>query len=212
MLKIIKYIFFAVCIIGLQLVASDCTQLNKKIKIYSPPNHLSMISSEPMFWSRIGFTQNPTRLDSSGNPLFYDNDFSTAIRENSAFEKAGVKIFTSIIHNGWTGVNKYNYTAVDSTLNILLKGHPDRYYLPRIKLDVPTEWALENPEDLFVNFYGPRDKNDILTLAEKLEKYWDTAGWSGGVPVNEGLVGLQSFSSAKWKEDAGKALKRLIKH
>jgi hypothetical protein len=165
-----------------------------------------------MFWSRIGFTQNPTRLDSSGNPLFYDNDFSTAIRENSAFEKAGVKIFTSIIHNGWTGVNKYNYTAVDSTLNILLKGHPDRYYLPRIKLDVPTEWALENPEDLFVNFYGPRDKNDILTLAEKLEKYWDTAGWSGGVPVNEGLVGLQSFSSAKWKEDAGKALKRLIKH
>jgi len=92
-----------------------------------------------MFWSRIGFTQNPTRLDSTGNPLFYDNDFSTAIRENNAFEKAGVKIFTSIIHNGWTGVNKYNYTAVDSTLNILLKGHPDRYYLPRIKLDLPIE-------------------------------------------------------------------------
>lgn len=202
----------SIFIIGVLLICACTPSSRQKTKPISSSDLLNMVSSEPMFWSRIGFTKDPTRLDSTGNPLFYENNFNQSIKENREFEKAGVKVFTSILHNGWVGDNKYNYTAVDSTLNIVLKGHPDRYYLPRIKLNIPIEWALKNPEELYVSFKGPRNRDEILELAKKMSKYWDTAGWSGKVPDNEGRVGLQSFSSERWKQDAGKALIKLVNH
>lgn len=213
MLQSITNIWFIMSIWGGLFMFSCNPSFQNKTESKSSPDLLEMISSEPMFWTRIGFTKNPTRLDSLGNPQFYDSDFSVAIRENREFEQAGVKVFTNILHNGWIGVDEYNYSAVDSTLNLILKEHPERYFLPRIKLDVPIEWALENPEDLFVSFNGPRDKNEILHLAKKMMDYWDTGGWSGrDIQTNEGVVGLQSFSSAKWKEDAAEALIHLLKY
>jgi len=202
----------SIFIIGVLLICGCTPSPRQKAKPISSSDLLIMISSEPMFWSRIGFTKDPTRLDSLGNPLFYDSNFDQANKENREFEKAGIKVFTSILHNGWIGDNKYNYTIVDSTLDLVLKEHPGRYYLPRIKLNVPIEWALKNPEELYVSFKGPRNRDEILELAKKMSKYWDTAGWSGNVPDNEGRVGLQSFSSKKWKQDAGDALIKLLKH
>jgi hypothetical protein len=199
-------------IIGVLLICACTPSPRQKTMPISSSDLLNMVSSEPMFWSRIGFAKDPTWLDSTGNPLFYDNNFDQAIKENREFAKAGVKVFTSILHNGWIGDNKYNYTIVDSTLDILLKGHPTRYYLPRIKLNVPIEWALKNPGELYVSFKGPRDRDEISELAKTMSKFWDTAGWSGNVPDNEGRVGLQSFSSKKWKQDAGEALIKLLKH
>lgn len=165
-----------------------------------------------MFWSRIGFTQDPTRLDTTGKPLFYDRNFSQTIKTNDAFERVGVKIYTGILHNGWIGVDKYDYRAVDMTLDSLLKGQPDRFYVPRIKLNVPIEWANENPEELFVCFNGPRDKEGIARLSNKMSKWFTTDGWSENTADDEGRVGLQSFTSQKWKKDAGEALVRLLKH
>ena len=174
---------------------------------------LHILATEPQFWSRIGFAQDPTRLDEKGNPKFYDSSFNAHSNTCNAFEEAGVKLFTSILHNGWVGVDKYNYAATDLTLDTILKDHPKRLYLPRIKLNVPIEWALANPEELYASYKAPRDKEGILRLAKKMTKYWATSGWSwSGVPDDEGRIGLQSFSSEKWKQDAGVALAKLIDH
>ena len=40
---------------------------------------LQILASEPQFWSRVGFAQDPTRLDAEGNPKFHDSDFNQAV-------------------------------------------------------------------------------------------------------------------------------------
>lgn len=200
-------------LLTLILSACSCRQLtNHGAYPATQRERMRILASEPQFWSRIGFANDPTRLDEKGNPTFYDRDFNPASNECNLFEQAGIRVFTSILHNGWIGVDTYNYTATDSTLDLLLKDHPKRLYLPRIKLNVPIEWALANPEELYVSFKGPRDREGVLRLAKKMSPYWGTSGWNGKVPDGEGLVGLQSFSSEKWKRDAGVALVKLLKH
>jgi hypothetical protein len=208
-----KYIFLPLFLCIAMLTVCSCCHFAKK-KSYPTTNseRLHILATEPQFWSRIGFTHDPTRLDENGNPKFYDGSFNQPSNTCNVFEQAGVKLFTSILHNGWVGVDKYNYAATDITLDTILKDHSERLYLPRIKLNVPIEWALANPEELYVSSKAPRDRAGILKLAEKMSKYWTTSGWRGGVPDDEGRIGLQSFSSAKWKQDAGTALVKLLDH
>lgn len=175
-------------------------------------NRLEILSQEPMFWSRVGMTYDPVRIDSNGNIMFYEQDWSVFLEEHKSFLNAGVRVHTSILHNGWVGVDKYDYSAVDKTLDAVCGISEKILYIPRIKLNVPVEWCIKNPAEVSLTFEAPRTPEKISTLVEKLTEYYETSGILETAPKDEGLAGLQSFSSDKWIEDASEALKRLINH
>ncbi|MGN1047796.1 MAG: hypothetical protein ACI4QZ_04230 [Eubacteriales bacterium] len=71
-----------------------------------------IISSEPAFWSRIGFSDDPTRLDENGKVTFYSENWDNFIREHKSFAEKGIKLHTGILHNGWVGVSEYDFCDV----------------------------------------------------------------------------------------------------
>lgn len=174
---------------------------------------LKILSSEPAFWSRIGFADDPTRFDENGKIKFYSEDWSTYIAEHQNFYNQGIKLHTSILHNGWVGVDKYDYSAVDRTLEAICSIAPDLLYMPRIKFNVPIEWYYENPTEVYLTYDAPRDAEGIKAVIKKLEPYYNTSGLcSADLPSENGLAGMQSFSSDKWLEDSVVAMKKLIEH
>ena len=99
--------------------------------------NLEFITQEPAFWSRVGFAEDPTRIDENGNIVFYSDDWSNFIEEHKLFYQKGIKLHTTIIHNGWIDVDKYDFSAVDKTLHAICSIAKDIKYIPRIKLNPP---------------------------------------------------------------------------
>ncbi len=148
----------------------------------------------------------------------------SSFRKTGRIIAAGIKCHTTILHSGWVGVDTYDYTLTDKTLDALLKDNRDILYMPRVKLNVPPMWCAAHPEDTFVYSNGLRTAEEIRALVGGTRHDWFGADMKG-YPVNggqngsfadhenfHGLIGLQSFSSKQWIKDASKALSRLIDH
>lgn len=182
---------------------------------------LDYLKKHPVFWTRLGFCYDPPIPDENGEPLVFNKDFTPYMRYQRAFADAGVKIFTSILHTGWVGVDTYDYTLTDRVLDAVFRDLPeDACYIPRIKLNPPLDWCRENPTEVFVYPEGPRDAEGIRALVgtrkqdilgyEAPNGYYVAEGYHDTRPNVGGVIGLQSFSSEKWLQDAGIALQKLI--
>ncbi len=183
---------------------------------------LKLLRESPVFWSRLGFCYDPPRADAQGRQIIFSRDFARYRHLHDAFQAAGVTLHTCILHSGWIGDGKYDYTAADETVEALLKDAPDRLYIPRIKLNVPVDWCRNHPEDVLVYYSGPQTAEEIAAMVDTPLHDW-FGGDSDGYPVNGGfyrddrpnyggMISRQSFSSAAWLRDAGEALQRLIAH
>lgn len=180
--------------------------------------------TSPFFWSRLGFCYDPPMTDDEGNQIVFSRDFAAYRRFHDAFRDAGIDCHTTILHSGWVGVDRYDYRLTDETLAAILGGNPDIYYMPRVKLNVPPDWCEANPTETFVYEKGPRTEEEIRMLVGGPRHDFFGADMDG-YPVNGGknthgtdrvnrggLIGLQSFCSPKWRQDAAEALNRLIDH
>lgn len=181
---------------------------------------LDILRRNPVFWSRLGFCYDPPMLDENGNPLVFNSDFTYQLKIHDDFSDAGVRIHTCILHNGWIGVDKFDYSLCDRVLEAIFSSGKCDYFIPRIKLNVPVEWCKENPTEVCVYEDGPRTADEIRNLVGTLKHdylgydskvgYYNANGWQDPRPNVGGVISNQSFSSKKWLEDAGEALKRLI--
>ena len=178
------------------------------------------LKDNPVFWSRLGFCYDPPMKDEDGKPIVFCKDYGKYMRFHKDFSKAGVKIHTCILHSGWVGINEYDYSLTDSILEEIFSQDEEVYYIPRIKLNPPIDWCKENPEELFVYYEGPREKEEIRSLVGTLKHdylgyeapdgYYCSNDYKDTRPNVGGLISLQSFSSKKWLADAGAALSKLI--
>lgn len=180
---------------------------------------LKKVVSGSFFWSRLGFGFDPPKLSEDGRPVPWDNDSARWAKYHRDFSHAGIKTHTTLLSNGWTGVDRYNYELTNETLDALFKDNQDIWYVPRVKLNVPIEWGKANPEELFVYYEGPRNAEDIRSLVGTLKHdllgYESPTGYYMGKdnrPNVGGLISNQSFASKKWLKDAGEALRNLIRH
>lgn len=182
---------------------------------------LEYLKTHPVFWTRLGFCYDPPISDETGAPLVFNKDFTPYMRYQRTFADAGVKVFTSILHSGWVGVDTYDYSLADRVVEAVFRDLPeDACYIPRIKLNPPIDWCRENPAELFVYEEGPREEEAIRALVGTLKQdilgyeapngYYVAEGYHDPRPNVGGLIGLQSFSSEKWRQDAGVALQKII--
>ena len=186
------------------------------------PDAIKLLKNNSVFWSRIGFFHDPPLWDKNGKMIIFGEELDHFEKFHRDFTAAGVKIHTSILFNGWIGVNKYDYKFTDQVMDTIFKNNKDIWYIPRIKLNVPLDWGKENPEDVFVYYDGPRDKEEIRKLVntdkhdilgyESAKGYQAVGDGKNNRPNVGGLISNQSFSSKKWLNDAGDALRRLIRH
>lgn len=185
---------------------------------------VELLRTNPVFWSRLGFCYDPPFLDQNDKPLVFSQNFSREVGYHAAYAQAGVKLHTSILHTGWVGMGKYDYSLTDRVLDAVFGVDDSIYYIPRIKLNVPIDWCAENPTEVFVYDNGPRDAEGIKKLVGSLKQdilgYESEKGYYDANSKNDpaarpnvgGVIALQSFSSQKWQQDAGEALVRLIRH
>ena len=168
---------------------------------------INSLKNSPVFWSRLGFTYDPPVKNREGKPFAFSEDFSEQIKFHRDFLKAGVKIHTCILHLGWMGVNQFDYTLTDKVLEAIFSAGDDLLFIPRIKLNVPVDWCMENPEDVFVYYGGPTDIEGIRSLVgtdkhdylgyESAEGYYMSGDSVEKRPNVGGLIARQSFSSRK---------------
>lgn len=183
---------------------------------------VNFLKDNPVFWTRAGFACDPPLYGENGRPLLFEDNFKQHAGYVKSFTEKGVKICSSIIHLGWMGVDTYDYSATDETLDGILGSNPDVYYLPRIKLNVPVDWCRENPEEIFLYEGAPRTPEKIAALVgtdkhdwlgyEAPNGYYMGSDKAAARPNVGGLAARQSFSSKKWLADAGEALKNFIDH
>lgn len=209
------------------IVTSVSDKIMKKSKEYIKMDRMKLLRENPVFWSRLGFCYDPPIKDENGKPLLMYKNQRKFAKYHEDFAKSGVKIHTCILHSGWVGVNEYDYSLADKTLEELYadKCTSDCYYLPRIKLNVPPLWCRENPEDTFVYYEGVaagiRTPEKISGLSGGLRQDWLGADSPTGYMIADAdfkdtrpnvnsLISLQSFASGKWLKDAGQALSQLI--
>lgn len=194
----------------------------EKEKLMNNEDVMKLFTDSTIFWSKLGFCHDPPRLDEAGNPIVFFNDFERFEKYHNDFTKAGVKIHTSILFNGWIGVDTYDYRLTDRVLDSVFKDNPGIYYIPRIKLNVPLDWGKANPEHMCVYFGGPDNVDDIRGAVntsahdilgyESPTGYYTAGGWMDKRPNVGGVISNQSFSSTKWLAGAGEALLRLLDH
>ncbi|MCX5759782.1 MAG: beta-galactosidase [Candidatus Hydrogenedentes bacterium] len=111
-----------------------------------------------------------------------------------AFHKAGVDVFTFCCPSyylgpGWVGDETYDYSEFDGIMLRLLDKDPDAYAVPRIFLGAPDWWVDKYP-------------GEACRFADGVE--WKSNGWGG--------TKHESFASRQWKQDAGEALRRFVRH
>lgn len=182
----------------------------------------NFLRENALFWSLLGFCYDPPIPDETGAPRLFDHNFRRYTQYHDDFSDAGVDIHTLILHAGWVGVDKYDYSVCDKVLEGLFASGKTKYAIPRIKLNVPVDWCAKYPEEVWVYDKGPRDAESIKALVGTLQHDWlgydspdgyflDNA-WRDPRPNVGGLISMQSFSSQQWIHDAGVALTNLIRH
>lgn len=182
---------------------------------------ISFLRDHPIFWSRMGFCYDPPMLDGEGKPILVEDDFDFFRAAHESFSDIGVRVHTCILHTGWVGVDRYDYSLCDRVLNELFQSGKTDYFVPRIKLNVPVDWCRQNPDEVCVYYDGPRSAEQIRALVGTeqqdylgfdSETGYSSGKWKDPRPNVGGVISMQSFSSQKWKQDAGEALRRLVQH
>ena len=113
----------------------------------------NILLNNSVFWSRLGWPYNPPVLDENGNARMMLSDDSPEKKFHGDFDRAGIKIHSTILFSGWIAPAKYDYRATDKALDDLFASvGKDSMYIPRIKLDPPPSWCAENPEDTTVYY------------------------------------------------------------
>ncbi len=183
-------------------------------------NDMFDLENNSIFWSRLGFENDPPRYDDSGKLIEFGGDYDTFAAYHRKMHEQGVKFHTSILFSGWVGEDKYDYTLTDRTLDKLFAVLPDdAVYIPRVKLNAPVEWSKLHPEELCVYYGGNNDPEYIRPRVGSLEHdllgYEAPGGYYMGKdnrPNVNGFFSNQSFASEVWKNDAAKALVDLMRH
>ena len=181
-------------------------------------DYMNLLQHNTLFWSRLGFYPDPVAGDGKCPVVFSDPD--KQINYHRQMAQAGIKLHTSVLFSGWVGVDKIDYTLTDETLEAAMSVSDDIYYMPRIKLNVPIEWCREYPEEVFVYENGPTEAEEIRNLVGTglhdtcgIMKNTGTGKAEKYHKIDSGkIIGMQSFASRKWLEDAGNVLKKIISH
>lgn len=142
-------------------------------------------------------------------PEEYRESFRLYAQRQAKLDIIGSSICSVLMPWWWTGIGEYDFTRIDEFTEALLKGHPDRYFVPRIKLEPPLDWMQAHPEELCVYWHGPQTTDEIRALVGTT--YHDRAG-DGGAMDRGYLISNQSFSSKLWLRDASRALRALVEH
>ena len=108
-------------------------------------------------------------------------------RNHEVIDRIGSEIRCFNIETGWDGVDTYDYTQIDKSVETLLKGYPNRYFVPRLQFNPPVGWIKRHPEELCVYYGGPKTKEEILNKIDT--PAYDPWGADGG---NKGGPGLFS--------------------
>jgi len=77
---------------------------------------INLLRSNSVFWSKLGFCYDPPRLDENDKLVVFFKSFEKQIEVHRNFYNAGIKLHTSILFSGWTGVDKYDYELTDRVL------------------------------------------------------------------------------------------------
>lgn len=177
------------------------------------------LKKNSIFWSRLGFENDPPRFDDDGTLIEFGGDYDKFASYHAAMQKTGIKLHTCILFNGWVGEDQYDYTLTDRTLDKLFEAVPDALFIPRVKLNAPIEWQKNHPEELLVFEGGNNDPEYIRprvgTLEHDILGYDAPEGYYMGKnkrPNVGGMFSNQSFASEVWKKDAAKALVKLMEH
>ena len=106
-------------------------------------NALNKLKNNSIFWSRLGFENDPPRYDDCGNLIEFGGDYDKFAAYHKDMYEPGVKLQTSILFSGWVGEDKYDYTLTDKTLEKLFAVLPeDAAYIPRVKLNAPDRKSV----------------------------------------------------------------------
>lgn len=178
----------------------------------------SMIKNQLMALTRPGWSYHPPVYDEQGKFRLGFPDYDAYTRVNKRFVDAGVPILLSNLAVGWVDEDTYDFALMDETLEKIFTATPDAYYIPRLRLDTPFAWMEKHPEELCVFSDGPRDPAEIkkLVMEGRVNNTYNMTvpPQPNGLQPNrlDELIGLQSFSSKRWVEDACKALTAAINH
>ena len=142
-------------------------------------------------------------------PEEYKESFRLYADRQAKLDVIGSDICSVLMPWWWTGIDEYDFTRIDEFTGALLKDHPNRYFVPRIKLEPPLDWMKQHPEELCVYWHGPQSAEEIRALVGTT--YHDRAG-HGGAKDRGYLISNQSFSSQVWLRDASRALRALVEH
>ena len=188
-------------------------------------SNFDFLRQNEFFWSRLGFCYDPPRADKDGNQIIFSRNYKKYRKFHKDFEKAGINYHTTILHSGWVGDDKYDYRLTDEVLDKVLGGNPDILYMPRVKLNAPVDWCKNHPEDVFVYEGFEFFPEEIAQKCGTEKQDWFGYDSANGYSINGGdgsfkddrpnlgsEIGLQSFSSLNWHNDASKALAKLIEH
>lgn len=181
---------------------------------------LQELHHHSLFWSRLGFENDPARYDEAGQLIEFGGNYPQYARYHKDMHDAGVKIHTSILHSGWVGPDRYDYTLCDRTLEALFSVLPEEaVYIPRVKLNAPVEWSKVHPEELLVYYGGNNDPEYIRPRVGSPEHdllgYEAPQGYYMGKdrrPNVNGFFSNQSFASRVWLEEASRAMTLLMRH
>ena len=197
-------------------------------KSSAAPGTVAFLRENPIFFSLVGGIGDFVSRKADGSIYVSPKveKMERHLRYTREFRQTGVKIYSTILDNGWVAPDTYDYTKVDDTLQRFFENVPDGYLLPRIGMDVPVEWCRENPEEVFLYVAGKgltRDEvqSRVATAKHECPFYTLPDDYPGIKELRamryEDLapgaqLRLQSLSSTVWMQDAAKALRRLIEH
>lgn len=125
---------------------------------------------------------------------------------------------------GWVGANTYDYAETDARIEAYLAQSPDALLIVRFWLGYPnTEgdknafwWALENPGEcvhpLDVADGAPMPWDDLKAAASWGQLIGANTGSTTAATAKKKHPPKPSFASLKFREEAGEALRRVIRH
>ncbi|MCQ6557611.1 S-layer homology domain-containing protein [Paenibacillus mendelii] len=142
---------------------------------------------------RIGTYGGAPALLVNGEPEFPMFLFEQEISEQDAqvFQDANVKLYsfiekTSFLDLGWIGPGQQDFSTIDRVMQTFVERVPKGLALPRIHLWAPQWWLAANE-------------------TEQL-------GYSMQPPDPGALTKDASMASEQWRQEAGEALRRLVRH
>lgn len=176
------------------------------------------LREEGMMLLRAGWTYHPPVLDENGKFLLGFPEYDAFLGVAKRFFDAGARIFLTNLPVGWIDEGVCDFTSMDETLSRLFSALPEAYYIPRLRLDPPFSWMEKHPEELCV-FEGEATDNESISAAVRLGRVNNTydmtrpSNPNGLKPLRlDEPIGLQSFTSLLWLQDAEAALEKAILH